>query len=251
MTHDPEQKHTAGGEPPARPAETGANWEVLAGPGGAEPEHPRGAALPGLWQRRSARARTVIAATAVAVLALGGTVAYAATSGNPGGSGDEALAAASGSASPSPDGPGGRHGRGPWFLGSDAVHGESTVKDRESGDWVVRVWQRGTVEKVDGDQVTVKSEDGAAWEWTVDADAKVLPDDTSGTDALTDGDTVYLVGTRSDDGTRTATRVLSGTWEDRKGSGDWRGKLPDRPGHPGHGFRDGQKPSPSGSGAAA
>jgi hypothetical protein len=250
VTHDPEQAHTADGEPkPDRPAETHADGEVLVGPGGAEPERTTGAAVHGLWRRRSARARTVIAATAVAVLALGGTVAYAATSGNSGSSGDEALAAASGSATPSPDGPGDRHGHGPWFLGSDAVHGESTVKDR-GGDWVVRVWQRGTVEKVDGDQVTVQSEDGAAWEWTVDSDTKVFPDDTSGTDTLKDGDTVYLVGTRSDDGTRTATRVLSGTWEDRKGSGDWRGKFPDRPGHPGHGFRDGKKPSPSGSGAA-
>ncbi|MER5217336.1 DUF5666 domain-containing protein [Streptomyces sp. NPDC002838] len=248
MTHDPEQEHTTGGEPPDRPAETGEDREVLAGPGGAEPERTTGAVLHGLWQRRSARARTVIAATAVAVLALGGTVAYAATSGNSGTSGDEALPAASGSASPSPDGPRDRHGRGPWFLGGDAVHGESTVKDRETGDWVVRVWQRGTVEKVDGDQVTVKSEDGATWEWTVASDTKVLPDGGSGADALKEGDTAHLVGSRSDDGTRTATRVLSGAWEDRKGSGDWRGKFP---GHPGHGFRDGQKPSPSGSGAAA
>ncbi|GCB52385.1 DUF5666 domain-containing protein [Streptomyces sp. NL15-2K] len=251
MTHDPEQEHIAGGGPPDLPAEPGAHRELLVGPGGAEPERTTGAAVRGLWRRRSARARTVVAATAVAVLALGSTVAYAATSGHSGNSGDEALAAASGSASPSPDGPGDRHGRGPWFLGSDAVHGESTVKDRESGDWVVRIWQRGTVEKVDGDQVTVKSEDGAVWEWTVDSDTKVFADDTSGTDALKDGDTVHLVGTRSGDGTRTATRVLSGTWEERKGSGDWRGKFPDRPGHPGHGFRDGQKPGSSGSGAGA
>jgi hypothetical protein len=178
----------------------------------------------------------------VAVLALGGTVAYAATSA---GSGNGALPAASGSASasPSPGEPGDRPGRGPWFgLGGIGVHGESTVKDRGSGAWVVRIWQRGTVEKVDGDRVTVKSEDGAAWTWTVGADVKVFPDDGSGADALKKGETVFLVGSRSD-GTRTAQHILSGAWE-KKVPG-WLDRLP------GHKFRDREAPSPSGSGATA
>ncbi|MFF4255221.1 hypothetical protein ACFY1L_28830 [Streptomyces sp. NPDC001663] len=220
------------------------DWEVMQGPGGAErtPEP----AWDRVWRRRSNRARAVIAATTVAVLALGGTVAYAATSG---GSSGSATPSASGSASPSPDKPGGRHG-GHWFdFGGMGVHGESTVKDQDTGKWVVRVWQRGTVEKVDGDQVTVKSEDGAEWTWTVDSDTTVLHDGTksSGTGDLKKDETAVLVGTRSDDDTRTATRVISGTSDDRD-PGGWRDGFPG-----GHGPRDWRMPSPStspsGSGA--
>ncbi|MFC5218656.1 hypothetical protein [Streptomyces coerulescens] len=195
-------------------------------------------------RRRSGRARAVTAAATVAALALGGTVAYAATSS---GSGDGASPSASGPASPSPGEPGGRHGPGAWFgLGGGGVHGESTVRDPDTDAWVVRIWQRGTVEKVDGDQVTVKSEDGAEWTWTVGADTTVRHDGDkgSGTSALEKGDDIFLVGTRSDDGTRTATRALAGDWEARKkekgkdrdgGPGDWRGRFPgfrhwDRPG---------------------
>ncbi|CAM5268214.1 DUF5666 domain-containing protein [Streptomyces aurantiogriseus] len=214
--------------------------EVLSGPGGEEPERT---SLRALWQRRSARGRAVIAATTVAVLALGGTVAYAATSG---GSSD-AAPGASPSASASQDGPGDRQGRGgPWSrFGGEGVHGEATVKDRDTGEWVVRSWQRGTVEETDGDRVTVRSEDGTSWTWTVTKDTKVFADgdSTSGADALKKGDTVYVAGSRSGD-TRTAERVLSGTFED-KAPGDRRF------GFPGHGpwGRDDRSPSPSGSGA--
>ncbi|WLW57520.1 DUF5666 domain-containing protein [Streptomyces sp. YU58] len=241
MTHDPEQPHITGGEPSEQPAGTTPDPEVITGPGGAEPRHG------GLW-RRSARARTVLAATAVAVLAVGGTVAYAATSGDSSPSATGTAASGSPSASASPDDrPGDGHGRGPWFgRGGNAVHGESTVKDPDSDEWVVRIWQRGTVEKVDGDQVTVKSEDGAAWTWTVGEDTKVFPEDTSGSDALAKGDTVFLTGTRSDNGDRTATRVLTGTWDKPDGRG-WLDRFP------GHGPRHEHQhePSPSGSGATA
>ncbi|MFI6932912.1 hypothetical protein [Streptomyces sp. NPDC050287] len=240
MTHDPDQEHTVGAEPPTG---QGTEWEVLAGPGGAERERPPGGGVRGVWQRRSARARAVTAATAVAVLALGGTVAYATTSSPAAGNG--ALPAASGtaSASPSPGESGDGHSHGPWSgLGVIGVHGESTVKDRDSGTWVIRVWQRGTVEKVAGDQVTVKSEDGAAWTWTVGSDVKVFPDEGSGADAVKKGDTAFLIGTRAH-GTRTAQHVLAGTWE--KKVPDWLGR------HPGHKFRDREAPTPSGSGATA
>jgi hypothetical protein len=249
VTHEPDQRRDSGGDEPA-----GTESEILTGRGGPDREPPRGTALRGLWQRQSVRARAVTAAGTVAVLALGGTVAYAATSS---GSGEGAPPSASGSAAPSPDGPGGRHGHGVFGLGGDAVHGEATVKDRDSGDWVVRVWQRGTVEKVDGDQVTVKSEDGAAWTWTVNSDTTVFHDGDkgSGTGDVKKGETAFLSGTRSDDGTRTAARVLSGDWkghQDRedgedRGPGGWRG------GFGGHGPRDwrgsGPSASPSGSGA--
>jgi hypothetical protein len=245
VTHDPDQPHTTGNEPPEPPAGTNPEPEVGTGPGGAEPPGT------GVRRRGSARTRTVAAATAVAVLAVGGTVAYAATSGDSGSSATGATPSASAPASPSPDERGGDgHGRGPWFgRGGNAVHGESTVKDPESDEWVVRIWQRGTVEKVDGDRVTVKSEDGAVWTWTVDADSKVFPEGTSGSDALGKGDTAFLAGTRSDDGDRTATRVLTGTWPDtwhkeKEGDGGWRDRLP------GHGPRDDERgSSPSRSGA--
>ena len=218
--------------------------EVLSGPGGEE--HDR-ATLRTLWQHRSARGRAVIAATTVAVLALGGTVAYAATSS---GSPDHAPAAAPSSSS-SPSGPSERHGRGgPWFgfgFGGDAAHGETTVKDQDTGKWVVRVWQRGTVEKVDDDQVTVKSADGASWTWTVGSDANVTTDGSSGSgaDALKKGDTVVVVGSRSGD-TYTAGRVLSGTFGDH-GDGDRRGGFP---GHGPWGRGDDRSAGPTGSGAA-
>ncbi|KUL46965.1 DUF5666 domain-containing protein [Streptomyces regalis] len=237
MTHDPDHEHHVGGEP----ADT--DFEVLTRPGG-------------LWQRRSVRARAVTVAATVAVLALGGTVAYAATSS---GSRDGASPSASGSASgsPAPDGPGGRHGHGMGFgLGGGGVHGEATVKDPDSDEWVVRIWQRGTIEKVDGDQVTVKSEDGAEWTWTVGSDTVVRHDGdkSSGAAALKKGEDVFLAGTRSDDDTRTASRVLAGNWAEWKkekgeerGPGEWRDKFPG----PRHWDRDGSGPSgsPSKSGA--
>jgi len=190
----------------------------------------------------------VAAAATVAVLALGGTVAYAATSG---GSVQGGTPSASGTASPSPDRPGGRHGVGPWFgfgFGGMGVHGETTVKDQDTGKWVVRIWQRGTVEKTDGDQVTLKSDDGARWTWTVNSDTTVFRDGTKGSGAgdLKKGETALLAGTRSADGTRTATRAISGTF-DRKGPGDRHDRFP------GPGNRDWRNhapfPSPSGSGA--
>ncbi|MEU1178566.1 hypothetical protein ABZ464_13100 [Streptomyces sp. NPDC005820] len=222
--------------------------EVLAGPGGEEREP---GSLGARWRRRSVRGRAVIAATTVAVLALGGTVAYAATSG---GSSDGSPSASPSASSPS-QGPGGGHGwrGGPWFgFGGDAAHGEATVKDQDTGKWVVRVWQRGTVEKVDGDRVTVKSEDGTSWTWTVGSDATVRTDGGSGSgaSALKKGDTVVVVGSRSGD-TYTATRVVSGDFA------DFRGRGPDKDGHrggfPGHGpwnRGDEDSPGPTGSGAA-
>jgi hypothetical protein len=251
VTHEPDQERIPGGEPAA------SESEVLTGPGGPERERTPGTALRGLWRRQSVRARTVTTAATIAVLALGGTVAYAATSS---GSDNAASPSASGSASPSPHGPGGRHGHGMWFgLGGDAVHGEATVKDPDTGDWVVRIWQRGTIEKVDGTQVTVKSEDGARWTWTVTSDTTVLHDGDKGSGAgdLKKGEAAVLSGTRSDNGTRTAVRAFSGDFKDRENGkhgddrdpGGWRG------GFGGHGPRDRHGPTPSttpsGNGATA
>ncbi|MFR0354557.1 hypothetical protein [Streptomyces sediminimaris] len=214
--HEPDQEPTA-------------DMEVMTGPGGADRERRP-------WRPRSRRARAVTAAATVVVLALGGSVAYAATSG---GSGQGAVPSASGS--PSPGGPGDRHGGGRWFgAGGMGVHGEATVKDQDTGKWIVRTWQRGTVEKIDGDQVTVKSDDGASWTWTVNSGTTVLHDGTkgSGAGALKKGDTAFLIGTRAGDGTRTATHALQGTW-DRGPGGDRHGMFP--------GHRNWRMPAPLGT----
>jgi hypothetical protein len=244
VTHDPEHEAGDSAATPPLPDHAPEMMEVLTGPGGAERDH----GLDRLWRQRSRRARAVIAVATVGVLALGGTVAYAATSG---GSGGDALPAAAGtpSGTPSPGGPGSRHGGGMWFgfgVGGTAVHGEATVKDSTTGKWVVRIWQRGTVTKVDGDQVTVKSEDGTSWTWTVGSGATA-----QGAGALKKGDTASLTGTRSDSGTRTADRAFTGTF-DRKTPGDRPSGFPG--GGRGHGWDHGDSgpspaPSPSGSGA--
>lgn len=233
MTHEPEQEHTRGGEPSEPDLPPG---EIVTGPGGAEREH---AGLRGVWERQPVRARAMIAAATVGVLTVGGTVAYAATSGTSEGAAP-AAAASSPSGSAAPDREGHRFG----FRGG--VHGEETVKDPDSGDWVVRIWQRGTVEKVDGDKVTVKSEDGASWTWTVGDDAKVLGDgkSESGAGAVEKGDTVYVTGRLSGDDDRSATRVFTsapGTDGLEKG----------RHGMPGHGPGHWRNDGPSTEGEAS
>ncbi|MFF4315136.1 hypothetical protein [Streptomyces sp. NPDC001507] len=249
MTHEPEQENRRdvdGIEPPIPPmpdrppqvaaAEWGAPPEVLSGPG---PDREPGAPLRDRWRRQSFRVRAVTVALVAGALALGGTVAFAAGSGS---SGSAASPAASG-ASPAPSAPDGhRPGHG-WFgMGGMGVHGEATVKDPDTGKYVVRIWQRGTVENVDGDQVTVQSDDGASWTWTVGSDVKVRGD----SDTLKKDAKAVLVGTRGADGKRTASGAFSG---DFTGMGP--GGMHDHGGpwrHPGD---RSPSPSPSGSGATA
>jgi hypothetical protein len=265
VTHDPEQEPTpVSGEPPHRGTgpvppvppmpphapRTGGEWEVLAGPDG---DRGPGAAPGGRPRPRSGRVRAITAAAAVAALALGGTVAYAAASGSSGSGAVPAVAGTSPSASPSPGGPGGHGFFGPWpGRGGPAVHGEATVKDRGTGKWVVRVWQRGTVQQTDGDQVTVRSEDGARWTWRVGPDTVVRKAGSSrtGADALAKGDTVMLAGTRSGD-TRTASFVLDGVLGGKARGDDGDGRGPFGGGHGpwdrgGHGA---PSPSPTDGGA--
>ncbi|MFI1566465.1 hypothetical protein ACH4ZX_26000 [Streptomyces sp. NPDC020490] len=183
--------------------------EVTTGPG--RPDRPPGAGRGRPGRGRSRRARPVMAAVTVAVLALGGTVAHAAASDGAGGG---AAASPSASATPSPDGTGQR------CAFRMAVHGEATVKDPDTGKWVVRAWQRGTVQKVYDDQVTVKSEDGAAWTWTVNKNTVFFHDGTktSGTGDLKKGENAVLAGPRSGD-TRTAMYAMTGTWGEGRYNG--------------------------------
>ncbi|MFI6247545.1 hypothetical protein [Streptomyces sp. NPDC051016] len=243
MTHEPEQENRRDGDGtgpsvppmPDRPPQAAPEWEVLSGPGA---DREPGAPLRDRWRRQSTRTRAVTVAFVAGALALGGTVAFAAGSGT---SGSPTPPAASGapSAAPSPDGHGPGHGG--WFgMGGMGVHGEATVKDPDTGKYVVKVWQRGTVEKTDGDQVTVKSDDGTSWTWTVGSDVKVRGD----ADSLKKDATVFLVGTRGDDGKLSASAALSGDF-----TGMGRGGMHDRGGP---WMRPGDRPpspSPSGSGA--
>ncbi|MEU6537434.1 hypothetical protein [Streptomyces sp. NPDC047000] len=270
MTHDPDQEHTPLSDgpshwnpdaaPPAPPAppvppmpghapRAGGDWEVLAGPGG---EGGPAVPLRDRWRQRSGRVRALTVAVAVAALALGGTVAYAAASGHSGSDAVPAAAGTSPSASQSPGGPGAHGFFGPWYgLGGQAVHGEATVKDRDTGKWVVRVWQRGTVQGTDGGRVTVRSEDGTRWTWTVGSGTTVRKDGSSqsGAGALKKGDTVLLAGTRSGD-TRTASFVLDGApgGTGRGDDGDGRGPFGHGHGPWDRGGHETPSPGPSGGG---
>ncbi|MFC3349271.1 hypothetical protein ACFOOM_17885 [Streptomyces echinoruber] len=245
MTYEPDERRTGDGRPvppmPEHAPHAQARWDVVTGPGEA------GGAPRERWWRRPARRRAATAVAVAAVVATGGAVAYAAGSPGGAGTGSGALPAAASSpaASPSGDGPGARHGLGPWFrLGAAAVHGEATVKDPDTGAWVVRTWQRGTVQKVDGERVTVRSADGASWTWTVGSDVRVHKGDGSGgtgADALRKGETVFLAGTRSGNGTRTAALAAAGSFLDRKDDG--RGGFPWH--HKWHRDDDGSPASPT------
>ncbi|MEW1777072.1 hypothetical protein [Streptomyces sp. NPDC086777] len=247
MTHEPEHENRrdvdgAGPSIPPMPdrppraaaPEWGAPPEVLSGP-----DREPGAPLRDRWRRQSFRVRAVTVALVAGALALGGTVAFAAGSG----SGSVAAPAAAG-ASPSPSAPGGcGPGHGWWFgMAGMGVHGEATVKDPDTGKYVVRVWQRGTVENVDGDQVTVQSADGTSWTWTVGSHVKVRGD----SDTLKKDAKAILIGTRGDNGKPTASGAFSGDF-----TGMGRGGMHD---HGGPWQRHGDRspsPSPSGSGATA
>ncbi|MFJ9348141.1 hypothetical protein [Streptomyces sp. NPDC101237] len=223
MTHEPEQenrRHSDGTEPPVPPM----------------PDRGRKGPARGMWRRQPARVRAVTVALLAGALALGGTAAFAAGSGQDGSGSPSGSATPS--ACPSPDGRG--HGHG-WFgRGGLGVHGEATVKDPDTGKYVVRVWQRGTVDKTNGDHVTVKSDDGTSWTWTVGSDVTVRGDSGS----LKKDAKAFLVGTRADDGKLTAAAAFSG---DFKGMGRGGGHDHGGPWHH-HGDRS-PSPSPSGSGA--
>ncbi|MEV5959998.1 hypothetical protein AB0M11_40755 [Streptomyces sp. NPDC051987] len=243
MTHEPESENrravdgTGPSVPPMpdRPPQAAPEWEVLSGPGaGREPGVP----LRDLWRRQSFRVRAVTVALVAGALALGGTVAFAAGSA---GSGSAASPASSGAPSARPSAPDGRGPGHGWFgmTGGMGVHGEATVKDPATGRYVVRVWQRGTVQKVAGDQVTVKSDDGTSWTWTVGSDVKVR----GGSDALKKDTKAFLVGTRGAGGKLTASGAFSGDFTGMRG-GMGRGGVHDRGG-------PWQRPSPSPSGDGA
>ncbi|GAA1583444.1 hypothetical protein GCM10009678_77640 [Actinomadura kijaniata] len=121
-----------------------------------------------------------------------------------------------------------RPGRGAF----GALHGEFTVKDKD-GRYVLRDVQRGQVTAVSETSLTVRSEDGTTWTWTVNGDTRVARNEKI--TSLKAGDTVRVAGTRSGE-TRTAAFV-------GKPPADGDRKKGDRRGH-GHWRGDGERPGP-------
>lgn len=147
-----------------------------------------------LGRRGTAVAGVVLAGGLVA----GGATAFAATTGS-------STTAPSGTASaPAAKA---HHPRVRRML--PGIHGQATVKNRKTGSFVVREWQRGTVVAIAGDRITVRSADGTSWTWTVVKNAKITRDGKKiAESALGTGDTVEVVG-RQNGAVNDATRIFA------------------------------------------
>ncbi|WP_018654424.1 hypothetical protein [Actinomadura flavalba] len=85
------------------------------------------------------------------------------------------------------------------------VHGEATV--RRGNAFRVVTWQKGTVTARADGKLTVRSADGASWQWTTNDRTRVrVKGEKSKLDALRNGATVVVSGPRSG-ATRTANLV--------------------------------------------
>ncbi|MFC5184205.1 DUF5666 domain-containing protein [Actinomadura harenae] len=100
-------------------------------------------------------------------------------------------------------GHGSGHGHGPGAGRFAALHGEFTVKD-EKGAYVLRDVQSGKVRAVSATSLTVRSDDGTDWTWTLDSGTRVGHGQKI--DTIKTGDTVRVEGARSGD-VRTAAFV--------------------------------------------
>ncbi|MEZ0093813.1 DUF5666 domain-containing protein [Streptacidiphilus sp. EB129] len=144
-------------------------------------------------RRRGIAVASLVLAGGVAV---GGATAYAA-------SGTTATPSASPSATAAHQAAH-RHLRTPR-----GIHGQATVKNGVTGQYVTREWQRGQVTSVSGATLTVKSADGTSWTWTTDSSTKVTRDGKKINESvLANGDTVEVLGKQS--GTANdATRIFA------------------------------------------
>ncbi|GAA4078751.1 hypothetical protein [Actinomadura miaoliensis] len=92
--------------------------------------------------------------------------------------------------------------KGHGMRGGQGVHGEATV--RRDGGFRVVTWQRGEVTGRSGAVVTVRSADGASWQWTTNDKTRFRRDgEKSQLSAVKNGDQVIVVG-ESTGATRTA-----------------------------------------------
>lgn len=137
------------------------------------------------------RRGTVVAGVVLAgALAVGGATAFAATSPSTSTSTQASVPTAAHK----------HHGKHPRLrrLHLLGVHGQATVKNAKTGQYVVREWQRGQVTAVSGADVTVKSADGVSWTWAVAQNSKITRDGKKISESvLKDGDTVLVVGKQS------------------------------------------------------
>jgi hypothetical protein len=87
------------------------------------------------------------------------------------------------------------------------LHGERVVRDAD-GEIITVDVQRGSVSAVSSSSLTVKSDDGTTWTWTLSSDTRVRGADLkrSSISSIKVGDTVAVIGRRTDD-TRTARLV--------------------------------------------
>jgi hypothetical protein len=177
---------------------------------------------PPRWQRWRHGRPIAVAGVAIAALAGGAGVGFAAThsvakSGAPDTAAVAAAAAASPSPSPVPAKPGGRGwrtfaggfpGAGPAFAFGAVggiVHGQLTVPKSGGGYQTVDV-QRGTVTEVSSASITVKSADGFTASYTVSS--KTLVDaEAAGIGSVKKGDSVFVTATVSGS-TATAANLL-------------------------------------------
>ena len=180
---------------------------------------------PPRWQRWRAGRPVAIAGVAVAALAGGTGIGFAATHSltAKGAADTAAVAAAAPSASPSPSAsgtPGSRTGhgwrsfpggRGPFGFGGfgaiagGVVHGQLTVPKSGGGYQTVDV-QDGTVTAVSAGSVTVKSADGFTATYTVTSKT-VVDAEAAGIGSVKKGDTIFVTATISGS-TATAANII-------------------------------------------
>ncbi|HEU5157020.1 MAG TPA: hypothetical protein VFU43_08490 [Streptosporangiaceae bacterium] len=87
------------------------------------------------------------------------------------------------------------------------VHGTATVRVKDGGFTEV-AWQRGQVTAVSGGKVTVRSADGATWQWVTGADTRVRRHgDKASASQLAANDRIFVIGTVAGS-TRTARAAV-------------------------------------------
>jgi len=84
-------------------------------------------------------------------------------------------------------------------------HGETTVQDPTTGKTSEQDVQQGKVTARTDSSITVKSDDGTSWTWTLTKNTTVWNDDKT-TSSVKVGDSVIVQGTHDGD-TRTAERI--------------------------------------------
>jgi uncharacterized protein (UPF0333 family) len=147
------------------------------------------------------RRGTVVGAVVLTgVLAAGGATAYAASGSTP-----------SSTSSSSPAKKATKRHRLERRLARRSLHGQVTVKNGKSGQYVTWEWQRGQVTAASGTSLTVRSTDGTSWTWTATPQAKVTRDGKKiAESALKSGDTVLVEG-RQSGSVNDATRIYAPT----------------------------------------